>query len=172
MNNNYNQLKVNTIHSMEVYHAVEIDFSLYKDADPFKRLIAFIIDYTFIWIIVEFLMSVNRLMINNIYEMSFDFSFIQDLTFIVVFILYNILPLYHSGQTIGKKALSIRVIHSEKGGDISVYSLFMREIFGKFIFFTFLPLASVFLALDAKHQAIHDLIGQTRVIETKIDIND
>lgn len=70
----------------------------------------------------------------------------------------------HTGQTIGKMALGIKVVDTQ-GAIISYRRAFLRWV-GYVISFLFFGLGFFWIAIDRNHQGWHDKIAQTYVIKT------
>lgn len=68
------------------------------------------------------------------------------------------------GQTLGKKALGIKVVDSE-GKTPSVVTFFLREIVGKIVSAIILLIGYLMILWDDKRQGLHDKIAGTYVIK-------
>lgn len=71
-----------------------------------------------------------------------------------------------NGQTVGKQALGIRVVHSE-GGDMTLPRGLLRDAVGKAVlgiipFYTFVDI--LVPLFDSGNQALHDKVGKTYVV--------
>ncbi len=84
---------------------------------------------------------------------------------LIISILYWIV-LQHKlgGQTLGKKALGIKVIDAQ-GNVPSMMTLFLREVVGKMISSLILFIGFLMIIWDAKKQGLHDKIAGTFVIK-------
>lgn len=89
---------------------------------------------------------------------------------ILILISYIILPVGYwvvlqsqMGQTLGKKALGIKVVDSE-GKTPSVVTFFLREIVGKIVSAIILLIGYLMILWDSKKQGLHDKIAGTYVI--------
>lgn len=67
------------------------------------------------------------------------------------------------GQTIGKKAMKIKVVTYD-GKTPTMFTFFLREIIGKFISAIILLIGYFMIIWDAKKQALHDKIASTYVV--------
>lgn len=67
------------------------------------------------------------------------------------------------GQTIGKKAMKIKVVNAE-GKTPTMFTFFLREIIGKVISGLILLIGYLMVIWDAKKQALHDKIANTYVV--------
>ena len=85
---------------------------------------------------------------------------IWNLTFIFV---YWMLPLYSTGQTLGKRLMKIRVI-SLTGPEVSIGTAIMRETFYKFVSGAVFCLGFVRILTHPDGRAWHDKFAKTRVV--------
>lgn len=67
------------------------------------------------------------------------------------------------GQTIGKKAMKIKVITYD-GKTPTMFTFFLREVIGKFISAIILLIGYFMVIWDSKKQALHDKIANTYVV--------
>jgi len=67
------------------------------------------------------------------------------------------------GQTIGKKAMKIKVVTYD-GKTPTMFTFFLREIIGKFISAVILLIGYFMVIWDPKKQALHDKIANTYVV--------
>jgi uncharacterized RDD family membrane protein YckC len=70
------------------------------------------------------------------------------------------------GQTLGKKALNLRVVTTEYDS-LSFGKAFLREVIGKLISTVMLFVGFLWVAWDEKKQAVHDKLAGTYVVKTK-----
>ena len=70
-----------------------------------------------------------------------------------------------SGQTLGKKAMKIKVVNSETNQPPGYVSAFLREIIGKLISTIILGIGYLWMLWDPKKQTLHDKISHTIVIK-------
>jgi uncharacterized RDD family membrane protein YckC len=70
------------------------------------------------------------------------------------------------GQTLGKKALNLRVVTTEYDS-LSFGKAFLREVIGKFVSTVILLIGFLWVAWDEKKQAVHDKLAGTYVVKTK-----
>jgi len=70
------------------------------------------------------------------------------------------------GQTLGKKALNLKVVTTEYGS-LTFGKAFLREVIGKFVSTVILLIGFLWVAWDEKKQAVHDKLAGTYVIKTK-----
>lgn len=76
---------------------------------------------------------------------------------------YYVLFQASAGQTLGKKAMRIKVVN-EKGSTPSIGVFFLREIIGKLVSAIILMIGYFMVIWDGKKQALHDKIAGTYVI--------
>jgi len=70
------------------------------------------------------------------------------------------------GQTLGKKALNLRVVTTDYE-PLSFGKAFLREVIGKFISTAILLIGFLWVAWDEKKQALHDKLAGTCVVKVK-----
>jgi len=78
---------------------------------------------------------------------------------------YTILT-WRYGQTLGKKALNLRVVTTGYE-PLSFGKAFLREVIGKAISTVILLIGFLWVAWDEKKQALHDKLAGTYVVKTK-----
>lgn len=70
------------------------------------------------------------------------------------------------GQTLGKKALNLKVVTTDYE-PLSFGKAFLREVIGKAISTVILFIGFLWVAWDEKKQAVHDKLAGTYVVKTK-----
>lgn len=70
-----------------------------------------------------------------------------------------------TGQTLGKKAMSIKVVRADNGKTVDYVGAFLREIVGRFVAGIVLLIGYLWVIGDAKKQGWHDKIAGTVVIK-------
>lgn len=83
---------------------------------------------------------------------------------IVVTLFYYIFFTGYGGQTPGKMALQIKVIHNN-GSEIGYGQAFVRETIGKIISYLLLCIGYLMVGLRRDKRGLHDLLASTRVIK-------
>lgn len=68
------------------------------------------------------------------------------------------------GQTLGKKAMSIKVVN-EEGKTPDKMTFVMREVVGKFLSALILMIGYLMILWDSKRQGLHDKIAKTYVVK-------
>ncbi len=84
---------------------------------------------------------------------------------IFVALFYYVFMTGYCGQTLGKKAMGIRVVDID-GSPIGYGCAFIREVPGKFISTVLLGIGYLMVAFTRKKQGLHDKIASTLVIRT------
>ena len=69
------------------------------------------------------------------------------------------------GATIGKRVMNIRIVRND-GKEVTQTDLFIREFIGKFISAIVFYLGYIWILVDEKNRAWHDIIADTIVIES------
>ncbi len=87
--------------------------------------------------------------------------------FLVLFV-YPATEALMSGQTLGKRALSIRVITAD-GGPVRLRHATVRSLIG-FLELYFLPIALITALLTRRSQRVGDLVAETVVVRDKSDV--
>ncbi len=82
----------------------------------------------------------------------------------VLSIAYYVFFTGYNGQTPGKMALRVKVIHND-GGPVGYGQAFVREVIGKFFSGVLLCIGYLMVAFRADKRGLHDLMARTRVIK-------
>ena len=80
---------------------------------------------------------------------------------------YYVYFISQKGQTLGKKALGLRVQNESTGQNLDVVSAVLREVVGKFLSGTVLFLGYFWMLWDPKKQTWHDKIAKSVVVKVK-----
>jgi uncharacterized RDD family membrane protein YckC len=83
---------------------------------------------------------------------------------VAIQVLYFVVYQGQSGQTLGKRALGIRVVTLE-GTKPSYGTFFLREIIGKLVSGIILFIGYLMILWDGKKQGLHDKIASTVVVK-------
>lgn len=83
---------------------------------------------------------------------------------IIVTLFYYIFFTGYGGQTPGKMALQIKVIHND-GSEVGYGQAFVRETIGKMISYLLLCIGYLMVAFRRDKRGLHDLLASTRVIK-------
>ncbi len=135
------------------------------------RLAAYLIDSVIVWaglLVVRLVMFfVSSGMEGTI--LGGNLLFHYSLTDIVVYlaeVVYFILFTYHTGGTLGKRALNLRVVSAD-GGKLSLWDVVYRETIGRFLCAVTIGIGYLFVAADKEKRGLHDMLCDTRVIYAK-----
>ena len=79
--------------------------------------------------------------------------------------IYFVLMTALVGATIGKLALSIKVVDKNSGKNLSIGQAILRETIGKFLSSIVLNLGYIWVAFDGKKQGWHDKIAGSYVVK-------
>jgi uncharacterized RDD family membrane protein YckC len=155
---------------------IELDF---ETPEFHKRFFAWLIDLI---ILAAYFITIMRLL--NVFVPSNkgtdnDLPFLYNMSAIQLLLLVPLLT-YHlffelvmNGQSIGKKAMNIKVI-GEDGGRPALHQYLIRWLTRPFDFYFFGLVGLLSVALSKKNQRLGDMAAGTLVIKTKIeaDISD
>lgn len=133
-----------------------------KYAGFWIRLVAALID----GIILGIAAAVFSFMIGFIFNseaVSGIRGILSDILGIAASISYYVFYQHSTGQTLGKKALGLKVVN-EEGATPSYLTFFLREIIGKLVSGIILGIGYLMVAFDSKKQGLHDKIAGTYVI--------
>ena len=83
----------------------------------------------------------------------------------IVSLFYYVFFTGYSGQTPGKIALRIKVVHNGNDEDVGYGTAFLREVIGKFLSMLILGIGYLMVAFRSDKRGLHDLIAGTRVIK-------
>ncbi|MFT3844097.1 MAG: RDD family protein [Lacibacter sp.] len=171
----------------DVLISTPFNISLEFEIAPFhKRLFAYFIDLT-IWVIYALLM---RQLLYNGLQLEGDFVLGLDILLVSVpLLLYHLVcEIAFHGQSIGKKAMAIRVMSTE-GGDPAISQYFLRWFFRVWewpLIFSFVfpglyiliqliyvgffgIVVVIIIAVTRKNQRLGDLAAGTAIVSTKIN---
>lgn len=169
------------IRGVKLYHDIEIDFSLYYDAKPLARVIAFIIDSTFQASLAKLFQALFSTYFQHYSTWAIENQeFVAHICAFAAVLVYTIFPLYTTGYTLGKRALGLRVVKADFSGNLGIVNIFLRELIVKPMgLFSFLPgLAStlllfnlILILLNSEHRGLHDYLSSCRVISYRLPKN-
>jgi uncharacterized RDD family membrane protein YckC len=80
-------------------------------------------------------------------------------------VVYPIFFIGRTGQTLGKKAMGIKVVKLETMDHPTYFDAFLREVVGKFVSSIVLGLGYLWAIRDSRKQTWHDKIAKTVVIK-------
>lgn len=82
-------------------------------------------------------------------------------------ILYFVLCTYFTGTTIGKRALSLRVVNANEGERLTILNVLYRETVGRFLSGIVLCVGYIMIGIDKEKRGLHDILCDTRVVYGK-----
>lgn len=151
-------LTIRKIGAFKVYHRPDVDYSLYPKAPLRLRAAAFVIDTTFQGSLIALLQLLSLQIFADSLNLNQWLLSVTTVLFGMFF--YSFIPLILHGQTIGKRAVGIRLVTEHYSDQLSLLSVVLREAFGKGVFI----IGSILALVDKDHRAFHDYLASTRVI--------
>lgn len=82
-------------------------------------------------------------------------------------ILYFVLCTYFTGTTIGKRALSLRVVNADEEEKLTILNVVYRETVGRFLSSIILCVGYIMIGIDKEKRGLHDILCDTRVVYGK-----
>ena len=138
------------------------------DAAPagfWVRVLAFIIDSVLLQIMFQVMKFTIGMMVSNVDFESDPMMFLTALGMSsALSFAYYIFFTGYCGQTPGKMALRIKVIHND-GGPVGYGQAFVREVIGKFLSSLILGIGYLMVAFRSDKRGLHDLVASTRVVK-------
>lgn len=131
------------------------------------RLVSYIIDLVIVFSIKGFVLSPLKFM-NEGYPVEISFWTFDSILSMATFYIYFLLMTKGFNQTIGKMILGIKVVKID-GSKLTWTDLLFREVIGRFLHSAMLILNLLYLAVafTKEKQGIHDMIGNTIVVQAK-----
>lgn len=152
---------------VETFHSSEIDYSSFEDAKFGQRALALFID--------SVILMIGFGVLNAGLAMVLTIALPNQAAIILIFapILINSIGTYvyayfllkDGGQTLGKKIMKIKVIYTDSKDELNGKTIFIREVFGKFVSGLVLGLGYLFVLFGK--EAWHDSFAKTKVIKVK-----
>ncbi len=149
------------------HHSSEIDYSGYEAASFGSRAVAIIVDGIIVGVPNQ-VISVGFGMLMKGQKDPIILLVLTILSFLVGMALpvaYAVFFLRRDGQTLGKKLMNLKVLNDDSSEDLSVKTILLREVLGKFIS-SIVFLLGYLIVLFGK-DSFHDRIAKTRVIKLK-----
>lgn len=148
-------------------HKIEINTTQnvaiqYELATLLDRFLAFILDAVIIFGTIFLITVFTAPFLNN------EFNYIAFFILYPIFFFYSLVfEVFNDGQSLGKKAMQIRVVKiTGKEPELSDYLI--RWVFRAIdIYVSFGSIAAIFISSSNKNQRLGDLIAQTTVIKVK-----
>lgn len=85
------------------------------------------------------------------------------LTMLLTLTYHALLPVIWDGQTVGKRALNIRIVRLN-GHPITLWSMILRNVIGYWLSGTFMSLGFLWILFDERNQGWHDKLAGTIVV--------
>lgn len=144
----------------------------YPFAGFWVRLAAYAIDMLIVTaglLVVRLLfLGIDSLLAGTFLEGGILFHYtLKDIILYMLQVLYFILFTYHTGTTLGKKALNLCVIRSDSKENLSLLNVIYRETIGRFLCGFIFCIGYIIAGLDEEKRGIHDRLCDTRVIYAK-----
>jgi uncharacterized RDD family membrane protein YckC len=140
-----------------------------------RRLIAAIIDGLIVYAVI-WLVTTPILGFGTMYEGSFGRQTAANLIAGVVAFLYYVLQHGTWGQTLGKRAMSLRVVRADDGGAISYGQAAWRLLFAYLISLATCGIGGLidvaWILWDRRRQALHDKVARTVVVRAEPGTSD
>ncbi|WP_321530476.1 RDD family protein [uncultured Desulfuromonas sp.] len=138
------------------------------DAAPagfWVRVLAIIIDSVLLQVLFYAMMLGIGMVVNNVDFESDPMMIISavGMSWTLSFAYYVFFTGY-CGQTPGKMALRVKVIHND-GGPVGYGQAFVREVIGKFLSSLILCIGYLMVAFRSDKRGLHDLVASTRVVK-------
>ena len=157
------------IRGVKLFHKIEVDYRLYHPASPRSRVLAFVIDTSFQASLVKLFQALFTAYVQHKLAWAIkNPQLFADICAFAAIVVYTFYPLYTSGQTLGKKALGIRVVKENYNGRLGLISIFLRELVGKPIAFVTFFLGFFMILLNSEHRGFHDYLSSCRVISYRL----
>ena len=137
---------------------VREDYHLYQNAIPFKRGMAFFIDFVVQSALIELLTKTLPSSWESVLPIW------RVICIIGVFCVYTLIPTLKSGQTMGKKAYGIRVVPMLHGRPLTLLQVLFREVTKYIQLFSF-SLLYLQIFFHQQHRTLYDLMTKVKVID-------
>jgi len=129
-------------------------------ASFFERFVAVLIDGVLVGIVSA--------VVNRVFgTMGDSGKTLGSLITMALSISYYVYFISQRGQTLGKKAMNLRVQNESTGQNLDVVSAILREVVGKFLSGIVLFLGYFWMLWDDKKQTWHDKIAKSIVVKVK-----
>lgn len=140
----------------------------YELASLRDRILAFILDLVCILVSISILSAIFF----SLFSVYGFMETVASIILVCVFLFYSLaFEVFNNGQSLGKKALRIRVIKTT-GEKANFYDYAGRWIFRMIdIYFSFGAIASMLIASSARAQRIGDIVSSTTVIKLIPSVN-
>ena len=113
-------------------------------------------------------LGINSLIAGTVLEGNILFHYtLKDIVLYVIRVVYFVLFTYHTGCTLGKRALNLKVIQSDDTDKLSLLTVIYRETIGRFLCGFILCIGYFLVGIDKEKRGLHDILCDTRVIYAK-----
>jgi uncharacterized RDD family membrane protein YckC len=140
-----------------------------------RRLIAAIIDGLIVYA-VTWLLTAPILGFGTMYEGGVGRQTVANLIAGVVAFLYYVLQHGKWGRTLGKRAMSLRVVRADDGGAISYGQAAWRLLFEYLVSLATCGIGGLvdvaWILWDRRRQALHDKVARTVVVRAESEMSD
>lgn len=92
---------------------------------------------------------------------------LKDIILYLLEAVYYIVLTYHTGTTIGKRIMNLRVVSCNENESPTLFAIIYRETIGKFISGVILGIGYLMIGIDKECRGLHDIFADTRVIYAK-----
>lgn len=133
------------------------------------RLGAYMIDSVVVFaglLIVRFIMLIGTSVVDSSLlsgRILFQYT-LKDIVLYSVQVLYFILCTYYTGTTLGKRAMNLRVIHTDESRKLTFLNVLYRETVGRFLSSIILGIGYIMIGIDKEKRGLHDILCDTRVV--------
>lgn len=133
------------------------------------RLGAYMIDSVVVFaglLIVRFIMLIGTSVVDSSLlsgRILFQYT-LKDIVLYSVQVLYFILCTYYTGTTLGKRAMNLRVIHTDESRKLTFLNVLYRETVGRFLSSIILGIGYIMIGIDKEKKGLHDILCDTRVV--------
>ena len=111
--------------------------------------------------------GINSLIAGSFLEGGILFHYtLKEIVLYLLQVLYFILFTYHTGTTLGKKALNLCVVRADDER-LNLLTVIYRETIGRFLCGFILCVGYLLIGIDKEKRGLHDILCDTRVIYTK-----
>ena len=140
----------------------------------FARMTAYLLDWLIVGIVLFIAsLSATALFSDFLGEKAILFQYtLPDILRYLAARAYFVVLTYTGGQTLGKKAMNLKVVNADGTEKLSLINVIYRETIGRFLS-SILKIGYLMVGPDEEKRALHDRLCDTRVIyEKKIRIQE
>jgi uncharacterized RDD family membrane protein YckC len=149
---------------VQKFHSSDVDYSVLPDASFKHRALAAGLDGVFYAIFSQIISAVlGIVMKSNIVPVEVGAILVLLVSFIILPLIYYVMPLKKTGQTLGKKILKVKVVSLENNEALDLSTVVKREFLGKML--SSIVFMIGFIVHLFGRPTWHDSIANTRVIK-------